>query len=366
MQIYANHVKIDSLKLKKVFIMIKVAVVGASGYAGQELIRLLYQHPNVDVSTITSRSNINERYDNSYGNYLKISDLIFSENDMEKLSEEVDVIFLALPHGVASNVVTQEILNKVKVIDLGADFRIRDVDVYESWYTKHGSVPLLEKAVYGLCELNREEIVNTNIIANPGCYTTCSILSLAPLMDKSYVDKKSIVIDAKSGVTGAGRGLDLSTHYTEANESIKAYKVASHRHTPEIEEQLSKIAGEGIRLLFTPHLVPMNRGILATSYVRLKEEKSIDEIYSIYEEFYKDEYFVRLLPKGKNPETRWVKGSNYCDIGLNIDSRTNTIIIIGAIDNLVKGAAGQAVQNMNLLFGWEEKTGLDYVPLFPI
>ncbi|MPW26637.1 N-acetyl-gamma-glutamyl-phosphate reductase [Alkalibaculum sp. M08DMB] len=348
--------------------MIKVAVVGASGYAGQELIRLLYQHPNVDIKVITSRSNINERYDSMYGNYIKRSNLTFEVNDVDKICKDVDIIFLALPHGVASNIVTKDIISKAKIIDLGADFRISDLSIYENWYnTKHGNETLLkEDSIYGLCELNRENIGKYKLIANPGCYTTCSILSLAPIMDKSFIDKKSLIIDAKSGVTGAGRSLDISTHFTECNESIKAYKVASHRHTPEIEEQLSVIAGEDIHLIFTPHLVPMNRGILATCYIRLTEDIHIDDIYNIYREFYKDDYFVRLLNKGINPETKWVKGSNYCDIGINLDSRTNTLIVVGAIDNLIKGAAGQAVQNMNILFGLDETTGLEDIAIFPV
>lgn len=347
--------------------MIKAAVVGASGYAGQELIRILYQHPQVEVRVITSRSSHNERYDTMYGNYRQISDLVFSENDIEKVASEVDVIFLALPHGVASNIITQEILSKVKVIDLGADFRIKDVGIYEDWYsTKHGNSKLLESAIYGLCELNRKEIINYSLIANPGCYTTCSILSLAPIIDKSFVDKSSIIVDAKSGVSGAGRGLDLSTHYTECNESTKAYKIASHRHTPEIEEQLSRLAGEEVRLVFTPHLVPMNRGILSTSYVKVKEKIELEEVYKIYKDFYKDEYFIRLLKQGIYPETKWVKGSNYMDIGLHLDQRTNTLIVTGAIDNLIKGAAGQAVQNMNIIFGLKETIGLEAIPIFPV
>lgn len=347
--------------------MIKVAVIGATGYAGQELMRLLIQHPHVEVSVITSRGNKDERYSSMYGNYTKVSELTFSENNILEVSKEVDVIFIALPHGIASNLVTKEVLSNAKVIDLGADYRLSDVNVYENWYnTKHGSQQLLnEDSIYGLCELNRSEISKYSLIANPGCYTTCSILSLAPIIDKNFINKNSIIIDAKSGVTGAGRSLDISTHFTECNESIKAYKISSHRHTPEIEEQLTKIAGEDIHLIFTPHLVPMNRGILATCYVQLKEEIKLDDVYQMYLEFYKDEYFIRLLNKGMNPETKWVKGSNFCDIGINIDPRTNTLIVIGAIDNLIKGAAGQAVQNMNILFELEETTGLKGIPMFP-
>lgn len=347
--------------------MIKAAVVGATGYAGQELIRLLMQHPYVEVSIITSRSNLNEPYERFYGNYINISKLVFTENNIEEISTQVDVIFLALPHGVASNLITEEILNNTLIIDLGADYRLKDVNIYETWYnTKHGTEELLDKSIYGLCELNRQNIKNYRLIANPGCYTTCSILSLAPLMKYDFVDKKSIIIDAKSGVTGAGRSVDLSTHFTECNESIKAYKIASHRHTPEIEEQLSNLAGENINLVFTPHLVPMNRGILATSYIKLTENIELDDVYSIYNNYYINEEFVRILKKGSNPETKWVKGSNYVDIGLNIDKRTNTLIVTGAIDNLVKGAAGQAVQNMNILFDFKENTGLQSIPMFPI
>ena len=347
--------------------MIKTAVIGATGYAGQELIRLLMQHPYAEVSIITSRSNRDEPYERFYGNYINISRLVFTENNIEEISKQVDVIFLALPHGVASNLITEEILNNVKIIDLGADYRLKDVNIYETWYnTKHGTKELLDKSIYGLCELNREHIKGHSLIANPGCYTTCSILSLAPLMEHDFVDKKSIIIDAKSGITGAGRSVDLSTHFTECNESIKAYKISSHRHTPEIEEQLSILAGEEINLVFTPHLVPMNRGILATCYIRLNKDIELDEVYSIYNNYYNNEEFIRILSKGSNPETKWVKGSNYVDIGLNIDKRTNTLIIIGAIDNLVKGAAGQAIQNMNLLFDLKENTGLESIPIFPI
>lgn len=347
--------------------MIKAAVIGATGYVGQELIRLLIQHPNVDVTIITSRTNKNEKYFNIYRNYVNITKIVFTENNIEKISQNVDVIFLALPHGVASNIITKKVLKNAIVIDLGADYRLKDVDIYQDWYnTKHGSENLIDEAIYGLCELKRDEIRKFRLIANPGCYTTCSILSLAPLMNEDFINRNSIIIDAKSGVTGAGRSVDITTHYTECNESIKAYKIASHRHTPEIEEQLSSLSGEKIRLIFTPHLIPMNRGILATCYVPLLKDVSLEKVIQIYEEFYKDEYFVRILEKGTYPETKWVKGSNYCDISINLDKRTNTLIIIGAIDNLLKGAAGQAVQNMNIVFGFEEKMGIDAIPMFPV
>ena len=280
------------------------------------------------------------------------------------MAEKCDVIFLALPHGVASKKINADILSKTKIIDLGADFRIQDVDVYEKWYTTHYSKDILPEAVYGLCEINRDKIKGKRIVANPGCYTSCSILSLYPLVKEGMIDLSSIIIDAKSGATGAGRGLSLGNHYCELNESVKAYKVASHRHTPEIEEQLSIAAGQDIVLNFTPHLIPMDRGILATCYATLNKKYTYDDIRKAYEKHYGNEHFIRLTKEGVFPETKWVKGSNFVDIGFTVDERTNRVIVIGALDNLFKGAAGQAVQNMNIIMGIEETTGIDYVPIF--
>lgn len=346
--------------------MIKAGIIGATGYAGNELIRILMQHPQVEIKTVTSQSYIGKEFSDVYENYREINNLICEEEDIEKMAEECDVVFLALPHGVAAKKVTKDILSKTKIVDFGADFRIKDADVYEKWYgLEHTGRELLKEAVYGLCEINREKIKNSRLIANPGCYTTCSILSLMPLLAKGVIDERSIIIDAKSGVSGAGRAAAVGSLYCECNESIKAYKLASHRHTPEIEEQLSYVAGSNIILSFTPHLVPMNRGILATCYASLKESLSYEDIKKIYEEYYKEEYFIRLTKKGVFPETRWVKGSNFVDIGFTVDERTNRIIVVGAVDNLVKGAAGQAVQNMNLIFGLEEKLGLEQAPMFP-
>lgn len=345
--------------------MIKAGIIGATGYAGSELLRLIYSHPEAEIETVTSQSYIGKRYNEVYQNYRHIDDIICEEENIEEMAEKCDVIFLALPHGTASKKINKDILSKTKIIDLGADFRIQDIDVYEKWYTAHYSKDILKEAVYGLCEINREKIRGSRIIGNPGCYTTCSILSLYPLVKEKMIDFSSIIIDAKSGATGAGRGLSLPNHYCELNESIKAYKVASHRHTPEIEEQLSYAAGEKITLSFTPHLVPMNRGILATCYASLAEKYDYDEIREVYKKYYENEFFIRLTEKNIFPETKWVKNSNFCDIGFCVDERTNRIIVIGALDNLNKGAAGQAVQNMNILFGLDEKTGLDYVPIFP-
>ena len=346
--------------------MIKAGIIGATGYAGSELVRILTNHPDTEIKTITSQSYKGKNYGDIYENFRHI-DKKCEEEDIEKMSEECDVIFLALPHGVASKKVNKKILDNTKIIDLGADFRLQDIDVYEKWYnTPHEAKDILPEAVYGLCEINRDKIKGKRIIANPGCYTTCSILSLYPLVKDKMIDLKTIIIDAKSGVTGAGRGVSIGTHYDEVNESVKAYKIASHRHTPEIEEQLSYAAGENITLSFTPHLIPMNRGILATIYASLNNEYSYEEIKAVYEKYYKDEYFIRLTKEGVFPETKWVKGSNFCDIGFAVDKRTNRIIITGAIDNLNKGAAGQAVQNMNILFGLDEKTGLDTPAIFPV
>lgn len=346
--------------------MIKAGIIGATGYAGSELVRILTFHPEAEVTAITSQSYKGKKYSGIYENFRHI-DNICEEENIEEMSERCDVIFLALPHGVASKKITEKILNNAKIIDLGADFRLKDWEVYEKWYnTEHMAKEMLHEAVYGLCEINREKIKGRRIVANPGCYTTCSILSLYPLLKEKMINKNSIIIDAKSGVTGAGRGVSLGSHFDEVNESVKAYKIASHRHTPEIEEQLGYAAGEDIVISFTPHLIPMNRGILATCYAELNSSYSYEQIREAYEKYYENEYFIRLTKKGVFPETKWVKASNFCDIGFAVDQRTNRIIVVGAIDNLFKGAAGQAVQNMNILFGLDEKTGISQVPVFPV
>lgn len=344
--------------------MIKVGIIGATGYAGSELVRLITQHPKAELVTMTSQSYAGQEYKEVYSNYSHL-DYVCEEEHIEEMAEKCDVIFLALPHGVASKKINADILSKTKIIDLGADFRIQDVDVYEKWYTTHYSKDILPEAVYGLCEINRDKIKSKRIVANPGCYTSCSILSLYPLVKEGMIDLSSIIIDAKSGATGAGRGLSLGNHYCELNESVKAYKVASHRHTPEIEEQLSIAAGQDIVLNFTPHLIPMDRGILATCYATLNKKYTYDDIRKAYEKHYGNEHFIRLTKEGVFPETKWVKGSNFVDIGFTVDERTNRVIVIGALDNLFKGAAGQAVQNMNIIMGIEETTGIDYVPIFP-
>lgn len=346
--------------------MIKASVIGGTGYAGQELLRILFRHPEVEVISVGSRSFAGQALKSVYRNYEHITEALCENKNVAELAEDSDVIFMALPHGIASAQVNDDVLSKTKIIDLGADYRLKDVKTYEAWYgVDHKSPDLLKEAVYGLCELHRDAIRSARLLSNPGCYTTCSILSLAPLLANHLVDAKSIIIDAKSGTTGAGRSSSLPYSYCEVNESIKAYKVASHRHTPEIEQELSLQGGEDVVLTFTPHLVPMNRGILAVSYATLKESVSEAALHQIYRDFYKDEYFVRFTGDVL-PETKWVKGSNYCDIGLKVDARTGRVIVVGAIDNLIKGAAGQAVQNMNLMFGLDEKTGIDFVTDFPV
>lgn len=346
--------------------MVKVGIIGSTGYAGGELVRLLTAHKHAEIVWYGSRSYIDKKYADVYRNMFEIIDDVCMDDSMEELAERVDVIFTATPQGLCASLVNEEILSKVKIIDLSADFRIKDVATYEKWYgLEHKSPQFIEEAVYGLCEVNREKVKEARLAANPGCYTTCSILTVYPLAKEGMIDMSTLIIDAKSGTSGAGRGANVSNLYCEVNENIKAYGVASHRHTPEIEEQLSYAAEEEVVLNFTPHLVPMNRGILVTGYAKLIKDVSDEEIKAVYDKYYADEKFVRVLEKDICPETKWVEGSNYVDINFKVDKRTGRIIMMGAMDNLVKGAAGQAVQNMNLMFGLEEAEGLELVPMFP-
>lgn len=351
--------------------MIKAGIIGATGYAGAELVRLLTGHKEVEIKWYGSRSYIDQRFASVYQNLFQIVEDKCLDDNISMLADQVDVIFTATPQGFLASVLTEEILQKAKVIDLSADFRIKDVATYEKWYQiEHKSPQFIEEAVYGLCEVNREQIKHARLIANPGCYTTCSILTAYPLVKEGLIDVDTLIVDAKSGTSGAGRGAKLPNLFCEVNENMKAYGVASHRHTPEIEEQLGYAAGREIMINFTPHLVPMNRGILATEYAMLKRKAdgslpTYEEIKAVYDKYYANEKFVRVLEKDVLPETKWVEGSNYVDINFKIDERTGRIILMGAIDNLVKGAAGQAVQNMNLLFGFKEWEGLDLVPMFP-
>ena len=346
--------------------MIKAGIIGATGYAGGELVRLLLNHKEAEIAWYGSRSYVDQRYSSVYQNMFQIVDAKCLDDNMEQLAKEVDVIFTATPQGLCASLINEGILSQAKVIDLSADFRIKDRKTYEQWYNlEHKAPQFIEEAVYGLCEINREDIKKARLIANPGCYPTCSTLSIYPLLKEGIIDGNTVIIDAKSGTSGAGRSAKVANLYCEVNENMKAYGVASHRHTPEIEEQLGYASGENVTISFTPHLVPMNRGILATEYATLKKDVTGEEVKAIYDKYYADEKFVRVLEKDQCPETKWVEGSNYVDIGFKIDERTGRIIMMGAIDNLVKGAAGQAVQNMNLLFGLPESEGLELVPMFP-
>ena len=351
--------------------MVKVGIIGATGYAGNELVRLLMGHKDVEIMWYGSKSYIDKKYAEVYQNMFEIVEDTCLDDNMEELASKVDVIFTATPQGFLAGVLTEEILSRVKIIDLSADFRIKDVRTNEKWYKiEHRSPQFIEEAVYGLCELNRDKIKGARLIANPGCYTTCSILTAYPLVKEGLIDPDTLIIDAKSGTSGAGRGAKLPNLFCEVNENMKAYGVTNHRHTPEIEEQLGYAAGKEIVVNFTPHLVPMNRGILATEYATLNKKAdgtlpTYEEVKAVYDKYYKNEKFVRVLEKDICPETKWVEGSNYVDVNFKIDERTGRIVMMGALDNLVKGAAGQAVQNMNLLFGFDEAEGLNLVPMFP-
>ncbi len=346
--------------------MIRAGIIGATGYAGAELARLLALREDVEVVRYGSVSYNGKEYTAEYGNLRGFADGPCGGEGLEDL--EADVIFTATPQGYLAGRLTEELLAKKRFIDLSADFRLKDPAVYREWY---GLEPapgvLLEKAVYGLCELHREEIRKTRLTANPGCYTTCSILTVAPLLKAGVIDPSSLIIDAKSGVSGAGRGAKTANLFCEVNENVKAYGVASHRHTPEIEQELSLAAGKEVVVSFTPHLIPMQRGILVTAYGKITTDPIPTEkvIREIYQEAYGKEPFIRLLPAGVNPETRFVEGSNFLDIGFVLDKRTGRVVMMGALDNLIKGAAGQAIQNMNLMFGLEETKGLGMPPMFP-
>ena len=346
--------------------MIKAGIIGATGYAGGELVRILTGHKDVEIKWYGSRSYIDKRYAEVYQNMFQIVDDVCMDDNMEELSREVDVIFTATPQGLCASLVNEEILSRTKIVDLSADFRIKDVETYEAWYKiKYTTPQFLPEAVYGLCEINREAVKGARLVANPGCYPTCTTLSIYPLLKEGLIDPDTIIVDAKSGTSGAGRGAKVDNLYCEVNENIKAYGVATHRHTPEIEEQLGLAAGRPVLINFTPHLVPMNRGILITAYASLTRDVSDEEMKAVYDKYYSGEKFVRVLEQGVCPQTKWVEGSNYVDVGFQIDPRTKRVIMMGAMDNLVKGAAGQAVQNMNLMFGLKESEGLELVPMFP-
>ena len=343
----------------------KVSIIGATGYAGAELLAILQRHPQVEIVHITSESSTGKKISELYPHLREICDMkLESLQDIETIGADSDFVFIALPHGHAMDVAKKLENLPVRIIDLGADFRFSDTSIYEQWYKVEHTYKNAPR-VYGLAELYREEIKAAKIIGNAGCFTTASILALAPLVKHHLVEVDSIIVDAKSGVSGAGRGLKLGNHFPELYDNFKAYNVAHHRHTPEIEQALTDLGGEEVIINFTPHLVPMSRGILATCYAKLKEDISAGTIEAAYQKLYGKEKFIRLLGEGEYPETKFVRGSNYCDIAWHIDERTRRVIVLSAIDNLVKGAAGQAVQNFNIMAGFEESTALDFVPLYP-
>jgi len=346
--------------------MLKAAVVGASGYTGVELIRILHNHPEVAVTLVTSEQSAGKRMSDVFPSLRGRYDATLEPLVPERIAEKVDIVFTALPHKAAMEVVPAFLAAGKIVIDLSADYRLHDPEVYAAWYEQHLNPQLLSEAVYGLPELRRDEISAARLVANPGCYPTSIILGLMPLLKEGLIDTASIIADSKSGVSGAGRGAKVESLYCEVNEGFKAYGVGGvHRHIPEIEQELSLLAGKKTLISFTPHLVPMDRGILSTIYAAPLKSISATDLQALYEEQYDGEAFVRVLEQGEFPSTGFVRGSNFCDIGITVDKRTGRIIIVSALDNLVKGAAGQAVQNMNLVCDFPETMGLELIPLYP-
>ncbi len=344
---------------------IKISIIGASGYTGVELMRLLSDHNEAELVCVTSRQYAGKKVTSVFPSLIGFYDLEFVEPNIELISNNSEVVFTCVPHQTAMDVVPTLLKKGLKVIDLSADFRISDKDVYEKWYQSHTSPDLLKDAVYGLVEIYRDKIKTARLVANPGCYPTSTILPLYPLLKEGLIDEHSIIVDSKSGTSGAGRSLSHAILFCEVNEAFKAYKIAEHRHTPEIEQELSKACGKNVLINFTPHLVPMSRGILTTIYANVKNNVSEDELRQALSNFYNNSYFVKILPKGQFPNVLNVRGTNFCHIGLKKDVRTNRVIIISAIDNLCKGASGQAIQNMNLMAGLDEKVGLMQPGLYP-
>ncbi|HEX8947724.1 MAG TPA: N-acetyl-gamma-glutamyl-phosphate reductase [Dissulfurispiraceae bacterium] len=346
--------------------MLKVAICGGSGYTGAELLRILLLHPGVEVTAVTSERSAGKRVTDLFPHLHRYAHLIYEPLDKEKVLEKADLFFMALPHAASQEAVDYFYRKGRKVVDLSADYRLADAAVYEEWYkTPHHYKDTLKEAVYGLPELHRERIRSAKLIANPGCYPTSAILGLNPAITNGLIDVEHIIVDSKSGTSGAGRKADTVFSYCEVNEGFKAYGIGVHRHTPEIEQELSGLAGKKIVINFTPHLVPMDRGIITTAYARLTKETGTAEVLSLYRKAYEEEPFVNVLEEGLYPNAKHVRGSNYCEIGLKVNARTNTLIVVSTIDNLVKGASGQAVQNMNIMTGFEETAGLGSLAVFP-
>ncbi|WP_347550174.1 N-acetyl-gamma-glutamyl-phosphate reductase [Pseudalkalibacillus hwajinpoensis] len=344
----------------------KAGIVGASGYSGLELIRLLLGHPEVEIETIVSPSNAGSKLDDIFPHLTNIQNCDFDSLDLNDLAERTDVVFFATPAGISSQSIPSLLEKGVTCIDLSGDFRLKEDGLYEEWY-KHSSPPAqtLKKAVYGLSEFYPEEIASADLIANPGCYPTASLLGILPVIQQEWVDPASLIIDGKSGLSGAGRKTSIAAHFSEVNENVSAYKLGRHQHIPEIEQIISSQIGKDIQLTFSTHLIPLTRGMMCSMYINLKHEKTDREVIELYQSFYENHPFIRIMPEGKWPTPKGVAGSNYCDIGFSVDSRTNRLTVISVIDNLMKGAAGQAVQNMNLRFGYPEMLGLTLSPVFP-
>lgn len=345
---------------------VRAAIVGSTGYGGVELIRFLGGHPQAEIASVLSSSSSGVPIAEGYPHLSEIVTDLLDGIDIPAIREKADVVFTATPHGVSSKLVPQLLDAGLKVIDLSGDFRLKSGDQYRQWYKHEPAQPeLLQEAVYGLSEVFGDEVTGARFVSNPGCYPTATLLGLIPALSAGWIDPRSIIVDAKSGVSGAGRGASLGTHYSEINENFKAYKVNKHQHTPEIEQVLSLLSGEQVTVTFTPHLVPMTRGIMATMYATLNDAHTEEDLIELYRQYYEGRPFVRIRDKGKWPATKEVYGSNYCDIGFSTDERTGRVTIISVIDNLVKGAAGQAIQNMNLMMGWNETLGLKLTPVYP-
>ncbi len=340
--------------------MLRVSVVGATGYSGVELVKILLNHPKVVIADLISKSYVGQKFADIYPTFRKDLDKVCKALDTADLARNSDLVFIALPTGPAQKIASELLAEEVQVIDLGADFRLEDVDDYRKWYgTEHMAEHLLDQAIYNIPEIHKKKLEDVQLVANPGCYPTSVLLGLAPIMDKQIVDTSSIIIDSKSGVSGAGRGLNIGVHFCQQSENFKAYKVASHRHIPEIEQELGKLCGEKVLVSFTPHLLPLKRGILSTIYLDLLEKVDLQELRDYYQDYYQDAPFVCLLPEGELPEIKNVAGSNDCHLNIFLDERVGRLVVVSVIDNLVKGAAGQAIQNMNILCGFEQTLGLN-------
>jgi len=340
----------------------RVGIIGATGYTGLELLRLLLRHPESEITALTSQKYAGVPIDGVFPSLMNQFSLKCEELSFDRVAEKVDIVFTAVPHKTAMETIPPFYERGKKVVDLSADFRFKDAAVYEKWYQKHTATDLLRESVFGLPELHRNAIKQARIVGNPGCYPTGALIGLIPLVKKNLISLENIIVDSKSGVSGAGRDIVLGSLFCEVNEGVKAYKVFEHRHTPEIEQELSQLAGKRVPVTFVPHLIPMDRGILSTIYVRLTKMMKTEEVLDLFVNAYRGEPFVRIYPKGKLPNTRDVKGSNYCDIGV-VSGDDGRLVIVTAIDNMVKGASGQAIQNMNIMLGFPETMGLEVVPL---